>query len=382
MDARGESRHGDAGRRDGGSAGAPARRPRALRAEAERRVRGHRRHARLGDEPGRLGPGDRACGRRLRRHVGGPGADCHPARAVSRLRARRRRRARHARRLRALPVSRSAVRVPDPAERDRARERDLRRRPGAGVHRRARGGGPRMLSAGGVFGPAAADLAPGAQNAVSVCLAIRPGERVALIADESSRAVAASLAAALDIADARTHAVLIEGVTPRPMREAPAEVLAALEAADAGILCVHPQEGELGARMQIVATVERRRIRYAHMVGVTPAIMMQGMRADYRLVDRLSTRLCERMRTAQSLRVTTPFGTALKATFDPSLHWIKTSGLISTRYWSNLPAGEVFTTPASVDGVFVCNATAGDYFGPKYGDLAPTPLTLEISGGR
>ena len=42
----------------------------------------------------------------------------------------------------------------------------------------------------------------------------------------------------------------------------------------------------------------------------------------------------------------------------------------------------MFTTPASVDGVFVCNGTAGDYFGPKYGDLAPTPLTLEIAGGR
>ena len=48
--------------------------------------------------------------------------------------------------------------------------------------------------------------------------------------------------------------------------------------------------------MAIVAVVERRRIRYAHMVGVTPQIMMQGMRADYRLVDRLSQRLCERMR--------------------------------------------------------------------------------------
>jgi len=128
--------------------------------------------------------------------------------------------------------------------------------------------------------------------------------------------------------------------------------------------------------------VERRRIRYAHMVGVTPEIMMQGMRADYRLVDRLSTRLCERMRTATSLRVETPFGTSLTATFDPALHWVKTSGIISTRYWSNLPAGEVFTTPASVDGVFVCNGTAGDYFGPKYGDLAPTPLTLEIKRGR
>ncbi len=88
------------------------------------------------------------------------------------------------------------------------------------------------------------------------------------------------------------------------------------------------------------------------------------------------------MRTAAALRVETPFGTSLTATFDPALHWVKTSGIISTRYWSNLPAGEVFTTPASVDGVFVCNGTAGDYFGPKYGDLARTPLTLEIKAGR
>jgi aminopeptidase len=88
------------------------------------------------------------------------------------------------------------------------------------------------------------------------------------------------------------------------------------------------------------------------------------------------------MRTARTLRVRTAAGTSLTASFDPALAWIKTSGLISTRYWSNLPAGEVFTTPASVDGVFVCNGTAGDYFGPKYGDLSSTPLTLEIAAGR
>ena len=233
-----------------------------------------------------------------------------------------------------------------------------------------------------IFGTFGGELQPGARNAVEVCLAIQPGERVALIADEASGAVAASLAAALEQAQATVADVLIERVAARPLTAAPGEVIQALEQCDAGILCVQPQEGELGARMAIVATVERRRIRYAHMVGVTPAIMVQGMRADYRLVDRLSTRLCERMRSAASLRVSTPFGTSLTATFDPQLHWIKTSGLISTRYWSNLPAGEVFTTPASVDGVFVCNGTAGDYFGPKYGDLSGTPLTLEISGGR
>ncbi len=233
-----------------------------------------------------------------------------------------------------------------------------------------------------VFGPFSRELAPGAHNAIEVCLAIQPSERVALIADEASREVAASLAAALEDVGAPVESILIEQIAPRPLEKAPPAILDALERADAGILCVHPLQGELASRMAIVATVERRQIRYAHMVGVTPEIMMQGMRADYRLVDRLSTRLCERMRTATSLRVETAFGTSLRATFDPALHWVKTSGIISTRYWSNLPAGEVFTTPASVDGVFVCNGTAGDYFGPKYGDLAPTPLTLEIKGGR
>ena len=232
------------------------------------------------------------------------------------------------------------------------------------------------------FGAAAADLAPGARNAVDVCLAIAAGERVALIADEASVGVAASLAGALDAAGAATDHVLIERVAARPMTRAPAAVLAALERADAGILCVQPREGELTARMEIVAVVERRAIRYAHMVGVTPEIMRQGMRADYRLVDALSQKLCERMPAARRLRVETPAGTKFTASFDPSLAWVKTSGLINPRYWSNLPAGEVFTTPASVDGVFVCNGTAGDYFGPKYGDLERSPLTLEIAGGR
>jgi leucyl aminopeptidase (aminopeptidase T) len=233
-----------------------------------------------------------------------------------------------------------------------------------------------------MFGEAALELAPGARNAVETCLSITADDRVALIADEPSAEVAASLAEALDRTGARWDGVLIERVAARPIRRAPQEALDALGRADAGILCVQPREGELPARMEIVAAVERRGMRYAHMIGVTPAIMRQGMRADYRRVDALSQRLCERMRHAGTLRVQTAAGTSFTASFDPSLAWIKTSGIISARYWSNLPAGEVFTTPATVDGTFVCNGTAGDYFGEKYGDLQRTPLTLTLSGGR
>jgi aminopeptidase len=223
---------------------------------------------------------------------------------------------------------------------------------------------------------------PGARNAVETCLAVQPGERVALIADKASCAVAASIAAALEERDAAFTGLLLEDFGPRPMRAAPEEMLQALETGDVGILCMQPQQGELSMRMAVVKVVERRQIRYAHMVGVTPEIMQQGMRTDYRLVDRLSDKLRERMLRAETLTVKTGAGTAFKAHFDGGLDWVKTSGLISRRYWSNLPAGEVFTTPATVDGTFVCDATAGDHFNGKYGDLQATPMVLQIAGAR
>jgi aminopeptidase len=232
------------------------------------------------------------------------------------------------------------------------------------------------------FGTAPSDLLPGAKNAIETCLNVQPRERVALIADEASRAVAASLASALATRHAEFTGLLLEDFGPRPIKAAPQPILEALETADVGIMCMTPQPGELAARMAIVNVVERRQIRYAHMVGVTPQIMQQGMRADYKLIDRLSDKLRDRMLRAQTLRVHTDAGTSIAAHFDPGLDWVKTSGLISPRYWSNLPAGEVFTTPATVDGTFVCDATAGDHFNGKYGDLQPTPMTLEIKNAR
>src|SRR5215471_4473817 len=232
------------------------------------------------------------------------------------------------------------------------------------------------------FGSPYPELMPGARNAVETCLGVRSGEQVVLIADGASRAVAASIAAALDERQARCTGLLLEEFGPRPMTTAPAEVLNALETADAGVMCMTPQPGELAARMAIVRVVERRQIRYAHMIGVTPQIMQQGMRTDYRMVDRLSEKLRERMLRARTLTVKTEAGTEFAAHFDRRLDWVKTSGLINPRYWSNLPAGEVFTTPATVDGTFVCDATAGDHFNGKYGDLRSTPMKLTIEGGR
>ena len=232
------------------------------------------------------------------------------------------------------------------------------------------------------FGPVDPELRAGAKNAIETCLSVESGEDVALIFDRESEAVAASLAEALKNRGAITEAFCLEDLAQRPLGKAPQPLIDALNRADAGILCMQPQEGELGARKDIVGVVERRHIRYAHMIGVTPEIMKQGMRADYTMVDRLSEKLLQRMHDAKSLTVKTDAGTSLVCTFDSRLDWVKTSGLINKRYWSNLPAGEVFTTPAKVDGTFVCDGTAGDHFCGKYGDLQKTPLKLEIKAGR
>ena len=70
------------------------------------------------------------------------------------------------------------------------------------------------------FGPSQPELMPGAKNAVETCLAVRPGEHVALIADVASSAVAASLSAAIVEVHAKTTELLLEDFSPRPMRGA------------------------------------------------------------------------------------------------------------------------------------------------------------------
>src|SRR5262249_60983451 len=102
------------------------------------------------------------------------------------------------------------------------------------------------------FGTAPNELMPGAKNAVEVCLGVQRGEKVALIADEVSRSVAASLEKAMQDSGAVATGLLLEDFGPRPMKGAPEAGLEALEAGGVGVLCMTPQPGELGARRAIV----------------------------------------------------------------------------------------------------------------------------------
>src|SRR5439155_26752122 len=148
------------------------------------------------------------------------------------------------------------------------------------------------------------------------------------------------------------------------------------------IFAAQEQTNELKSRMQMTEVVTRRKMRHAHMVNINRQIMLEGMRADYEKVDRISARVLELVSVAKRITARTAAGTDLIAQLNPNYKWLKTSGLISPDKWGNLPGGEVFTTPGEVNGTFVIDGVVGDYLCAKFGDLKNCPLTIRVKGNR
>jgi len=226
------------------------------------------------------------------------------------------------------------------------------------------------------------ELTPGARNAVNVCLRIQPSEKVTVITDEATREIAASLVHELEILGAPYRAWVLEELAPRPLSDLPREILDDLETSQVSIFAVQAQANELKSRMQMTDVVNRRRIRHAHMVNINHQIMLEGMRADFLKVDRISAKVVDTVRRAKQVRARTPAGTDLTADLSPDYRWIKTSGIISPDKWGNLPGGEVFTTPGEVNGTFVIDGVVGDWLCAKFGSLRENPLTIQVKGNR
>lgn len=222
----------------------------------------------------------------------------------------------------------------------------------------------------------------GAHNAVTTCLRIAAHEKVTLIADDTTLSIAASLVGELDRIGCVWTAFVLEEMAERPLIAMPEAVLRDMESSQVSIFAVRVQPNELRSRMQMTDVVNRRHMRHAHMVNITPEVMVEGMRADFAAVDRLSQAVLDKVRQASYVHATTFAGTDIRAELEPSYKWFKTSGIISPEKWGNLPGGECFTAPGEVNGIFVVDGVVGDFLCERYGILTETPLTIQISRNR
>jgi len=230
--------------------------------------------------------------------------------------------------------------------------------------------------------PFDAEYSTGAFNAVNVCLRVQPSEQVCVITDVATSEIAASIVHELEKLRAPYHAWVLEDMAERPLSDLPRAILDDLETSQVSIFAVQVQAHELRSRIQMTDVVNRRKIRHAHMVNINRQIMLEGMRADFARVDRLSQKVVEMVRKASRIRATTAAGTDLTADLNPNYKWLKTSGIISPEKWGNLPGGEIFTTPGEVNGTFVIDGVVGDYLCAKFGNLAGNPLRIRMKGNR
>ena len=230
-----------------------------------------------------------------------------------------------------------------------------------------------------IFDP---ELSPGARNAVRSCLRIQPDEKVTIITDRASEEIGASLVREVAAVGAPFHAWILEELARRPLTDMPQAILDDMESSAVSIFAVAAQRNELRTRMQMTDVVNRRKMRHAHMVNINRQIMLEGMRADFAEVDRISTQVWRMASEAREIRATTAVGTDIVGQFSPDLKWLKTSGIISPHKWSNLPGGETFTAPKCVDGTFVVDGVVGDFLCEKYGDLRDNPLTIQVHDNR
>ncbi len=211
----------------------------------------------------------------------------------------------------------------------------------------------------------------------STCLRIQAQEKVTLITDRACSEIAAALANELERLRLRYNAWVLEDLAPRPLKDMPREVLEDMETSDVSIFAVKAQENELRTRMQMTDVVNRRKMRHAHMVNIDRRIMLEGMRADFDEVDRISTQVWtmasagprDPRHQSGRHRHRRPFFAAIASGSRPAASSAPTSG-------ATCRAAKPSPRPSRVDGTFVIDGVVGDYLCEKYGDLGETPLTI------
>jgi hypothetical protein len=225
------------------------------------------------------------------------------------------------------------------------------------------------------------DLAPGARNAIRVCLNVQPHERVTVIADRDCEDIAASLVHEIEEVGAPYKAFILEDVAERPLVDLPPAIAEDMEQSQVQ----HPGRARAAQRARLAHAAHRHR----QPPQDAPWPHGQHQPADdarghaRRFPQGRSPQLeSDRHRPQREASARDDEGgsafhrdaeSELQVAEDERPHQPRTSG-------ATCPGGEVFTTPGNVDGTLVIDGVVGDFLCEKYGSLQRFPLTLPGQG--
>jgi aminopeptidase len=213
-------------------------------------------------------------------------------------------------------------------------------------------------------------------------MCVRKSEHVLVITDRSTLEVGKAISEAAEkVTEGNVRLLVLEDFVQRPVKEPPKQIFDLIPWANVTYYAAESKPGELAIRGQFIRTAIRH-ARHAHMPGVTKELMETGMCADYQKISDLTKRIEDRVKACKRARVATEAGTELEVEFNPSWRWKVCDGLYPKKgMWGNLPEGEIFTAAYRANGKMVIDEL-GDWFSPKYGVLAETPVTLTVKDSR
>ena len=222
----------------------------------------------------------------------------------------------------------------------------------------------------------------GAENAVR-CMGVNSHDRVFIITDYERENISRRIAVAALDRHADVTIRFLEHYGTRPLTAVPDELRNDLlqTRPTVSFYIATAKPGEIRFRLPLLPfLVQELNVRHGHMIGIDEEVMAEGMCADYDEVFSLTNQVYDLVRNAETIHVTSVKGSDVIATFHKNWKWIPCHGRYDVQgKWGNLPEGEVFTAPATVDGILVCDVL-GDFFSEKYGVLEH-PIRLTVKQG-
>jgi len=215
------------------------------------------------------------------------------------------------------------------------------------------------------------DLDGAAETAVRECLALGADESLVVVTDDERAPIGEALyRAGRNVTD--DAAIVRYPPGDQHGEEPPATAAAAMRAADAFLAPTTTSISHTRAR----ATACEEGARGATLPGITREVFTTGLTADYDAIREACERMLDLVGDAETVRVTSPQGTDVRFAIGDRAWHDDTGTIHGPGAFSNLPAGEVFVSPAGADGRVVVDGTI-----MPHGRLDGRAVTFEVADG-
>ncbi|QLH80937.1 aminopeptidase [Halosimplex pelagicum] len=217
------------------------------------------------------------------------------------------------------------------------------------------------------------DLRRPAETAVEKCLGLESAESCLVVTDEVCQSVGEAL---YEVARETTDdaAIVRYRSGDQFSEEPPTPVTAAMRNAD---VVFAPTANSL-SHTQARSAATDAGARVATLPAITETVFETGLNADYDRIADTCEDIFSQVADAEEIRVVTDRGTDITLECGAA-DWYQDTGIVhEPGKMTNLPAGEVFTSPTSGDGIFVVDGTMR-----PHGLLDDTdPIEIDVEAGQ